>query len=75
MDLYSILEGPLLWIIFLVFFAGLSIRFLFFLWVLIKDNSSSEGKKRIPIIAILARFFLPLHKAFVKKPFYAAVIK
>lgn len=73
MDLYSILEGPLLWIIFLVFFTGLLIRFLFFLWVLIKNNRSSEEKKRIPIIAILARLFLPLHKAFVKKPFYTAV--
>ena len=73
MDFYSILEGPLLWIVFLVFFAGLLIRSLFFLWALIKSKSRPEEKKQISILSILARFFLPLHKAFVKKPFYTAL--
>jgi ferredoxin len=73
MDLYSILEGPLLWIVFLVFFAGLLLRFLLFLWVLIRNNSRHAEKKQISSLTILARLFLPLHKAFVKKPFYSIV--
>jgi ferredoxin len=73
MDLYAILEGPLLWIIFLVFFAGILTRSVFFLRALKKTNSRSEEKKQISIPTILARFFLPLHKAFVKKPFYTAI--
>jgi ferredoxin len=73
MDFYSILEGPLLWIVFLVFFAGLLIRSLLFLWVLIRTNSRHAEKRQSSSLTILARFFLPLHKAFVKKPFYSAV--
>ena len=73
MDFYSILEGPLLWIVFLLFFAGLLIRFLFFLWALIKSKSRSAEKKQVSIPVNLARFFLPLHKAFMKKPFYTAL--
>ena len=73
MDFYSILEGPLLWIVFLVFFAGLLIRFLFFLWVLIRNNSRHAEKRQSSSLTSLARLFLPLHKAFVKKPFYSAV--
>ena len=73
MDFYALLEGPLLWIIFLVFFSGLLIRSVFFLRALIKSSRGSEEKKQISIPTILARFFLPLHKALVKKPFYTAL--
>jgi ferredoxin len=73
MDLYALLEGPSLWIVFLVFFAGFLIRTLFFFGTLIKDKRRHEEKKQISIPTILARFFLPLHKAFAKKPFYAAL--
>jgi ferredoxin len=73
MDFYSILEGPLLWIVFLVFLAGLLVRSLFFLGTLIKSNGGLQETKRISIPTILARFFLPFHKAFLKKPFYAAL--
>lgn len=73
MDLYSILEGPVLWIVFLIFFTGVLIRSLFFLWTLIKSNSRTEEKKQNSSLMILARFLLPLHKAFKKKPFYSAL--
>jgi len=72
MDFYSILEGPLLWIVFLVFLTVLLIRSLFFIWALIKNNRHKETKQ-ISMPTILARFFLPLHKAFLKKPFYTAL--
>ena len=73
MDLYSILEGPVLWVVFLVFLAGVLIRSLFFLGALIKNDRRPEEKRPISIFEILARFFLPLHKTFAKKPFYTAL--
>ena len=73
MDLFSIVEGPLLWVIFFVFLAGLILRFSFFLHSIISHNSRTENKGQTSIFITLARFFLPLHKAFIKKPFYATL--
>ena len=73
MDFYSIVEGPLLWIVSLVFLAGLLIRLSFFLGAIIKSNSRSEVKGRIDTVSTLGRFFLPLHKASRKKPFYTTL--
>ena len=72
MDLYSIVEGPLLWIVLLVFSAGLLIRMSFFLCAVLKSSRNKE-KRQIYTITALGRLFLPFHKAFSKKPFYAAL--
>ncbi|MGD8761446.1 MAG: 4Fe-4S dicluster domain-containing protein [Desulfobacteraceae bacterium] len=72
MDFYSIVEGPLLWIVSLVFLAGLLIRLSFFLCTIIR-NSRNEEKGQIYTVSTLGRLFLPLHKAFAKKPFYTAL--
>ena len=73
MDFFSIVEGPLLWIVSLVFLAGLLIRLSFFLRSIITHNSRNEAKGQIYIVSTLGRFFLPLHKAFTKKPFYTSL--
>ncbi|OEU60370.1 MAG: hypothetical protein BBJ57_13175 [Desulfobacterales bacterium PC51MH44] len=73
MDFYSIVEGPLLWIVSLVFLAGLLIRLSFFLCSIIISNNRNEEKGQIYTISTLGRFFLPLHKASTKKPFYTAL--
>jgi len=73
MDFFSIVEGPLFWIVSLVFFAGLLIRLSFFLSSIINSNSGDEEKGQIYTLSTLGRFFLPLHKAFTKKPFYTAL--
>jgi ferredoxin len=73
MDLFSIVEGPLLWIISLVFLAGLLIRLSFFLRSIRTQNSRNEARGQIYLVSTLARFFLPLHKAFTKKPFYTTL--
>jgi ferredoxin len=73
MDFFSIVEGPLLWIVSFVFLAGLLLRFAFFLSSIIRRNSRTEAKEQIAIFSTLGRFFLPLHKAFTKKPFYATL--
>ena len=73
MDFYSIVEGPLLWIVSLVFLAGLFVRLSFFLGAIITSNSRSEVKGQIDTVSTLGRFFLPLHKASRKKPFYTTL--
>ena len=73
MDLFSIVEGPLLWVISFVFLASLILRFSFFLHSIISHNSRTENRGQASIFITLARFFLPLHKAFIKKPFYTTL--
>jgi ferredoxin len=73
MDFYSIVEGPLLWIVSFVFLAGLLMRLSFFLGAIITSNSRSEVKGQIDNVSTLGRFFLPLHKASRKKPFYTTL--
>jgi len=70
MNLYSIVEGPLWWIVSVVFLAGLLMRLSFFLCSIITGNKRNEGKGQTSTAGALGRFFLPLHKAFTKKPLY-----
>lgn len=71
MDLYSFVEGPLLWISFLTFFVGSLVRVILFL-------SISQKKDQIIyqyfnwkyILATVARWLLPLNKDVVKTPVF-----
>ncbi len=72
MDFYSTVEGPLLWIVLFVFLAGLLIRMSFFLCSVIMSSRNKE-QRQLYTVTNLGRFFLPFHKAFTKKPFYAAL--
>lgn len=72
MDFYSFVEGPLLWIAFLVFLAALLIRLFFFSCSIIR-SSRDKDKRQVYTIATFGRFFLPFHKAVVKKPIYATL--
>ena len=73
MDFFSIVEGPLLWIVSFVFLAGLIIRLSFFLHSIITHSIRTDAKEQISIFSTLGRFFLPLHKAFTKKPVYTTL--
>jgi ferredoxin len=73
MDFFSIVEGPLLWIVSLVFLTGLFIRLSFFVRAIITSSSRIESKGNAYIVATLGRLFLPLHKTFTKKPFYTTL--
>ena len=73
MDFYSILEGPLFWIVSLVFLSALLMRLSFFLRAILKSAGSNEEKGPMYFVIMLARFFLPLHKAFAKKPLYTTL--
>jgi len=72
MDLYSIVEGPLLWIVSIVFLAVLLVRLSFFLCSLVV-SSKNKDKRPLYTATRFGRLFLPFHRAFTKKPFYAAL--
>jgi ferredoxin len=72
MDFYSIVEGPLLWIVSLAFLAGFLFRIAFFLCSIGKSSRNKESKQ-LHVLTSLGRLFLPFHMAFAKKPFYAAL--
>ncbi|MFC1867488.1 4Fe-4S dicluster domain-containing protein [Thermodesulfobacteriota bacterium] len=72
MDFGSFVEGPLLKIVFLIFFIGILARLIFFISSIImgrqgiKENGGSLFK-------IFARFLVPFHRAVPKKPFYSSL--
>jgi NAD-dependent dihydropyrimidine dehydrogenase PreA subunit len=70
MDFYSFVEGPLVWISFLIFIIGIIIRLVFFFTAITKsglDKDSTWGHS----VAAFGRFLLPFHKAVLKKPVYS----
>jgi hypothetical protein len=72
MDFDSFVEGPLLWIIFLVFFTGIAVRMAFFIYATAK-NGIQISKRREPVIVCVGRSFAPFHKAVSKRPVYATL--
>jgi hypothetical protein len=73
MTVYAFVEGPLLWIVFLSFLAGIGIRlFLFFYRVIKKDPSIKQRAGSAGVI--LGRALLPFHSAVLKKPLYTALL-
>jgi len=72
MDLYSIVEGPLLWVVFFLFLAGLVVRLSFFLASIIRGSRNKDNRESF-FMAMLGRFLLPFHSAITKKPFYTAL--
>lgn len=72
MDFSSFTEGPLLWIIFLVFIVGIITRLVFFFFEIIKSSRDKDYRLRYSV-ATLGRSFLPFHNALRKKPLYASL--
>jgi ferredoxin len=72
MDLYSFVEGPLLWVVFLLFLTGFVVRFSFFLAAILRSSRNRENRAT-SFIALLGRFLLPLHNALSKKPLYTSL--
>ena len=73
MTIYTFVEGPLLYVVFLLFIAGVGLRSSLFLYRVVKKDlpknalASSTG-------AILGRALLPFHSAAIKKPLYTALL-
>jgi formate hydrogenlyase subunit 6/NADH:ubiquinone oxidoreductase subunit I len=72
MDFDSFVEGPLLWIVFIVFLAAVIARSLFFVMRILLTSRVRKGNQEHPF-AIFGRVFLPFHKAIAKKPIYAGL--
>jgi Pyruvate/2-oxoacid:ferredoxin oxidoreductase delta subunit len=72
MDLSSFSEGPLLWIVFLLFLTGVSARLVFF-GIKIVTSPKGEQSGWGFTMPIFGRFLLPFHKAIAKKPLYAII--
>ena len=70
MDFYAFVEGPLLWIVFLIFAVGVLSRLLFFSYNIVRSGKKKDAGWAYRA-AIFARFFLPFHKGVPKKPLYA----
>ena len=72
MNLGAIIEGPLLYMSFAVFTAGIIFRTGIFFFSIFKDSKHSEHKWSYRIITSL-RSLVPYHNAAKKRPVYAAL--
>ena len=71
-EFLSFAEGPLLWIVFILFGTGLFLRTVFFVLNIIRRRPTFERHPFYDAGPILmVRLLLPFHNAFVKKPFYS----
>lgn len=68
----SFTEGPLLWIVFLLFAIVVVARFAFFFAAVIQSSKDKEPKGTY-VLKILGRFLGPYHMSVVKKPIYATL--
>jgi hypothetical protein len=72
MDFSSFAEGPLLWIVFLLFLAGVSARLVFFGIKIVTSPKGGQAGWGLTM-PLFGRFLLPFHKAIAKKPIYAVI--
>jgi ferredoxin len=72
MDFGSFVEGPLLWIVFLMFCIGIILRVIFFVSSIIKGSRGTD-KKGLYLFTNFIRSIIPFHKAVPKKPVYASL--
>jgi ferredoxin len=72
MGLGSFIEGPLLKIVFLVFSIVILFRIIFFVSAIIRNRRDIKDKGG-NLYVIFARFFIPFHRAVLKRPFYSSL--
>jgi len=72
MDFSLFAEGPLLWIVFLLFLVGVSARLVFF-GIKIFTSSKGEQARWAFAMPLFGRFLMPFHKAIAKKPLYTVI--
>ena len=72
MDFESFTEGPLLWVVFLVFAVVVAARFVFFFAAVFRSSKGKNSQIGYSS-AIIGRFLGPFHMAVLKKPLYAVL--
>jgi Pyruvate/2-oxoacid:ferredoxin oxidoreductase delta subunit len=72
LDLYSFVNGPLIWVAFSVFIVGVLTRLAFFFSSVLRDP---EGKEKgwAYYLSNIGRSLLPFHRAALKMPVYAGL--
>ncbi|MBN1107028.1 MAG: 4Fe-4S binding protein [Deltaproteobacteria bacterium] len=70
MDFGEFAEGPLLWVVFIIFLAAVVFR-LFFFVLKIAGSGNPQRSGAGYYLATFGRFLIPFHKAVAKKPGYA----
>ena len=73
-EFLNITEGPLLWIVFILFALGILSRSVFSTWKIFNSRRTAKKNPGISHIFItIVRAVFPFHNAFIKKPFYATL--
>ena len=72
MDFGSFIEGPLLWIVFLLLIVGVFTRIVFFFIEIIRNSRGKEFRLGYNL-ATLGRFLVPFHMAVPERSLYAAL--
>ena len=70
MDFESFVEGPLLWITFLLLLVGIASRLTFFSLSIIRSSQDKDFRLGYQF-ATFGRLFLPFHRAAIRKPLYS----
>ena len=68
----SLVEGPLLWMAFLIFAVGMIARVVFFSYAIIRSNET-QLMRWGDLLTTYGRSFLPFHRAAMKRPVYSAL--
>ena len=72
MDFESFVEGPLLWIVSLMFVAGLVARTVYFSMAIVKGGNRKKIRET-NLATVFVRLLLPFHKGVIKMPIYATL--
>jgi ferredoxin len=70
-SVYSFVEGPLLWFVFLILLVGMAIRLIFFLHAILRRGRYRELKGVFPTSS-LWRFLLSYQRVFRRRPIFTA---
>ena len=72
MDFDSFVEGPLLWIVFLMFVAGLIARAVCFSLAIVKGGNRKNDRET-NTTTTLPRLLFPFHRGIIKMPLYGTI--
>ncbi len=76
MYLYYLAETYLLWIAFLVLVAGIAVRLVLFVYIILKNSKDQPNYRKAGasyILSSFGRWLIPFNKAIAGKPLYAAL--
>lgn len=73
MTFYAFVHNYLLWFSLIFFPAALVIRFLFFIYHIVKSTGKSDQHRWKYLVSVFGRSLLPLHRIIFEKPLYSSL--